>query len=66
MWLDYACKNRANCDDCFNLAVLYFTTVDFPKCDVTAQMGLQLKIERGSSAHIGGRQKAGNLSTANA
>lgn len=61
MWLDYANKNGADCEECLKLAALHSIAVDFPKSGKPAQIPRELYISR-SAARAHWREKKGSPS----
>lgn len=61
MWLDYANKNRADCEECLKLAALHSIAVDFPKSGKPAQIPRDLFISR-TTARAHWREKKGSPS----
>ena len=52
LWLDYACRSGADCENCLELAGLHSIAVDFPKSGIPATVPKELIIPRSvSRAH---------------
>ena len=61
MWLDYANKNGADCEECLKLAALHSIAVDFPKSGKPAVIPRNLYISR-TTARAHWREKKGSPS----
>ena len=59
MWLDYASKNGADCEQCLKLAALHSIAVDFPKSGKAAVIPRELFISR-TFARAHWREKKGS------
>jgi RNA-dependent RNA polymerase len=57
MWLDYANRHGADCDQCLKLAALHSIAVDFPKSGKPAQIPPDLYISRTTTARPHWREK---------